>query len=110
MDKSLKTKLKKYGLTEAEYKKLLADSGNKCYICGSPPKSRSLNIDHNHRMEKQLRKEGKSISGSVRGVLCFWCNSHIISKTGDRDNAVELFQRAAEYIKNPPAQRILKKD
>jgi hypothetical protein len=99
MDKSLKAKLKKYGLTENEYKKMIAKTDNKCYICGNPPKTRSLNIDHDHRKEKQLRKEGKNISGSVRGLLCFWCNSHLISKTGDKDNAVELFLKAAEYIR-----------
>jgi len=99
MDKSLKAKLKKYGLTENEYKKMVAKTDNKCYICGAPPKSRALNIDHDHRKEKQLRKEGKDIGASVRGLLCFWCNSHLISKTGDRDNAVELFLKAAEYIR-----------
>ena len=99
MDASLKAKLKKYGLTEDEYKKMVAKSDNKCYICGNPPKTRALNIDHDHRKEKQLRKEKKPIGSSVRGLLCFWCNSHLISKTGDKDNAVELFLKAAEYIR-----------
>lgn len=99
MDKSLKAKLKKYGLTESEYNKMLAKSGNTCYICGALPKSRALNIDHDHRKEKQLRKEKKPIGSSVRGLLCFWCNAHLISRTGDKDNAVDLFLKAAEYIK-----------
>lgn len=99
MDKSLKAKLKKYGLTEDDYKKLVAKSNNTCYICGNPPKTRALNIDHDHKKEKQLRKEGKPIGSSVRGLLCFWCNAHLISKTGDKENAVELFLKAAEYIR-----------
>jgi len=109
MDKSLKAKLKKYGITETEYNKLLDYSDNKCYICGNPPKTRALNIDHDHRQEKKLKKEGKSLGRSVRGILCFWCNSHLISKTGDKENAVELFLKAAEYIKNPPAKKIIKR-
>jgi len=99
MDKSLKAKLKKYGLTEDEYKKMLTKSDNKCYICGNSPKTRALNVDHDHRKEKQLRKEKKPIGTSVRGLLCFYCNSKIIGKTGDRENAVELFLKAAEYIR-----------
>ena len=49
MDAVLKAKLKKYGITEDEYNKLIEKSGNTCYICGAPPKSRALNIDHDHK-------------------------------------------------------------
>ncbi len=86
----LKAKLKKYGLTEEQYQEMLDKSGNKCWICGNPPKQggKALHIDHSHK------------SGKVRGLLCWFCNMRLIGKVGDKSNAVELFLKAAEYIKN----------
>lgn len=60
MDSVLKAKLKKYGITEDEYNKMLAKTDNKCYICGKPPKNRALSIDHNHKTGK-VRGDRKSV-------------------------------------------------
>lgn len=78
---------KKYGLNKSEYDNLIKFSNNTCYICGAKPKKRSLCIDHNHKTNK------------VRGLLCFVCNRLLISRLGDRQNAVELFLKASEYLK-----------
>lgn len=51
---------RKYGLTEVHYKKLRKNQGNRCAICKEVSK---LVIDHNHE------------TGSVRGLLCVFCNS-----------------------------------
>ena len=49
------------GVTDDEYEGMLAEQGGVCAICGSPPKSRRLHVDHDHR------------TGAVRGLLCFRC-------------------------------------
>jgi len=50
------------GITDEEYERLLAEQEGGCAICGNPPKTRRLSVDHNHR------------TGKVRGLLCFRCN------------------------------------
>lgn len=88
LNNSLKAKLKKYKLTEAEYASMLEKSGNKCYICGKPPKNRALHIDHNHK------------TGKVRGLLCYICNTKLIGRLGDREDSIQLFLKASEYLRN----------
>ena len=44
------------------YEAQLARQTNGCAICGTPPKVRRLNIDHDH------------LTGAVRGLLCAKCN------------------------------------
>ncbi len=44
------------------YERQLDAQGRRCAICGTPPKVRRLNIDHDHA------------SGTVRGLLCAKCN------------------------------------
>lgn len=75
---------KRYGLTADEYQMMLNKSGNTCYICGRPPKTRSLNIDHNHK------------TGLVRGLLCLYCNRYLIGRVTNPD----VFLKAAEYLTN----------
>jgi hypothetical protein len=51
-------RVRKYGITVADYDAMLASQDNGCYICGEPELHRALSIDHNHR------------TGKVRGLLC----------------------------------------
>lgn len=44
------------------YDRLIAAQGGVCAICGAPPKTRRLHIDHDHRTDR------------VRGLLCQRCN------------------------------------
>ena len=53
---------KQLGVTDDTYEGMLAEQGGVCAICGAPPKSRRLHVDHDHR------------TGAVRGLLCFHCN------------------------------------
>ena len=50
------------GVTDAEYDRLLSAQGGGCAICGNPPKTRRLHVDHDHK------------TGRVRGLLCHRCN------------------------------------
>ena len=54
--------LKRYGITEADYDRMLADHNGICGICGNPPKRQRLHVDHDHK------------TGRVRGLLCYRCN------------------------------------
>lgn len=53
---------KQLGVTDTEYAAMLEAQDGGCAICGAPPKTRRLSVDHNHR------------TGKVRGLLCFRCN------------------------------------
>ena len=58
----------RYGITLAEYEVMLAQQGNKCAICFSPPNGRSLDVDHNH------------ITGQIRNLLCSPCNRQHVGR------------------------------
>ncbi|MEU6272118.1 endonuclease VII domain-containing protein [Streptomyces populi] len=68
-----------YGLTEAERDELIASQGGVCCICLSAP---ATQVDHCHK------------TGSVRGVLCFNCNSGLGLLRDDPEAAY----RAADYL------------
>ncbi|MBV9043118.1 MAG: endonuclease VII domain-containing protein, partial [Acidimicrobiia bacterium] len=51
-----------FGLSEADYERILASQDGGCAICGRLPGSRNLHVDHDHA------------TGAVRGLLCFACN------------------------------------
>ena len=61
-------RIKKYGITEAQYDAMLAQQGGQCSICRSDSPARRdsdipLVVDHDHD------------TGEVRGLLCSLCNS-----------------------------------
>ena len=56
------TRAKQLGVSDQEYVDRLARQGGGCAICGTTPKTRRLNVDHDHR------------TGAVRGLLCHRCN------------------------------------
>ena len=57
-----KPRAKQLGVTDADYARMLEAQGGGCAICGTPPKSRRLHVDHDHK------------TGNVRGLLCYRCN------------------------------------
>lgn len=62
---------------------MLAAQSGVCAICLRPPKSRRLDVDHDHK------------TGRIRGILCTMCNHKLLGVF--HDNAV-LFARAAAYL------------
>lgn len=56
------TRAKGLGVNDERYATLLAAQSGGCAICGRPPKTRRLHVDHDHA------------TGAVRGLLCHRCN------------------------------------
>jgi hypothetical protein len=78
-----------YGLSLADYQKLLDKQNNCCAICGKGESSISrfgtpkrLTVDHNH------------VTGQVRGLLCENCNRGI----GYLKENIQNFEKAIEYL------------
>jgi hypothetical protein len=76
-----------YGITQAEYDRVLALQGGLCAICRKRSTDRTLAVDHNHQ------------TGVVRGLLCKPCNHDLL---GAARESAWLLRRAADYLDNPP--------
>lgn len=75
-----------YGITLADYRRMLHWQGGKCAICRrSPPKGKRLYVDHDHA------------TGAVRGLLCNGCNVAlgVIESNPARVRAAKAYMRAA---------------
>lgn len=70
------------------YERLVAVHGEVCAICGAPPKTRRLHIDHDHK------------TGTVRGLLCHRCNRALPTWVDEG-----WLTRAAEYLMPGYAER-----
>lgn len=84
---NLRNKLKKFGLTIDDFKRILEAQGGGCGICGtSEPGSKKwtrLFVDHCH------------VTNKVRGVLCHHCNATL----GHMKDSPELLRSAIEYLR-----------
>lgn len=98
--------LAKFGLTPADYERLLAHQGAVCAICGGVDGRRRLNVDHDHA------------TGEVRGLLCSGCNGARLGRLGDDvekadararyyEERARLLRGAIEYLVRPPARDVL---
>jgi hypothetical protein len=82
---------RRYGITEADYLKMLAAQGGACSVCKTaPPESELLHVDHDH------------MTGQVRSLLCKGCNTALGNIQDDPEKAAKL----AEYLKThqPPPE------
>jgi len=69
---------RRYGITVAQYDKMLKRQKGTCALCGKPPKTKRLAVDHDHATKR------------VRGLLCFLCNKYKVAKN-DADSAFRVF-------------------
>lgn len=84
---------KTYAITAGEYWAILEEQDGHCYICQrATGASKALAVDHDHK------------TGQVRGILCGRCNADIL---GHGRDDIEFFERAIEYLKSPPALRVI---
>lgn len=76
---------RKYGLEPDDIKRLLAEQGGGCALCGrlDPGTRRSFHIDHCHH------------TGQIRGVLCHHCNL-LLGHAGDH---IQTLERAIDYLR-----------
>lgn len=93
--------LSTYNMTKEDYDALYEAQGGRCAVCQwATGKTRRLSVDHDHKC-----CSGKSSCGlCVRGLLCRPCNTLL----GRARDAIEFFQRAIQYLTNPPAKAIMK--
>jgi hypothetical protein len=73
--------LRKYGMTEVELSDRKEAQGGLCALCRL---GRAEHVDHDH------------LTGKVRGVLCFNCNSGL----GQFRDSIDLLARATDYLKD----------
>lgn len=85
-----------YGLTADQYWAIHAFQGGYCYICrrANGLGEKRLSVDHDHK------------TGIVRGLLCLKCNREILGHLRDDP---EAFQRAIDYLDDPPAVQAIGK-
>lgn len=77
-------KLLRYGITEEDKSKQLAEQDNKCAICREPfTLSLKPETDHDHATDK------------VRGQLCHYCNVML----GEAKDNVQTLLNAVEYLR-----------
>lgn len=76
------------GMTVTEYDQLMEQQGGRCSICRLEKQriKRRLCVDHDH------------ISGRIRGLLCYKCNSAI----GLLNDDISLLNNAISYLLPPP--------
>lgn len=73
-----------FGITTADYKRMMAEQNGRCLICGIP--SESLCVDHDHETKK------------VRGLLCRNCNLAVGNLRENRDIALALVRYLDERV------------
>ena len=71
-----------YGVTVAQYDRMLAEQGGRCAICGNGPGAKGLAVEHCHT------------TGRVRALLCGPCNSAI----GLLREDPQIFAAAVTYL------------
>lgn len=95
------TTLKRYGLTEAEWRAMADVQNHACYVCRLEPKKGRLCIDHEHAKGwKKMPPEQRKLW--VRGLLCFFCNTRYLGRgisIARAKNVVSYLEAHAERIK-----------
>lgn len=91
-----------YSITPQQYNDILAEQNGLCPICNHAKGiSRRLAVDHDHtKCESHPSNEGCPIC--IRGLLCSFCNYMVLGRLD-----LAALERAVDYLKNPPAQRVL---
>jgi hypothetical protein len=82
-----------YGISAEEYWAIYRYQLGVCAICQRATGARKrLSVDHCHA------------TGVVRGLLCSTCNSKVLGHFRD---SVDALERAIDYLKEPPAVRVI---
>jgi len=84
-----------YRLTLEQYNKMVIAQGGLCALCGKPPMVGKRARGHEKRAPR-LCVDHDHATGKVRGLLCHWCNSHIIAGIEKSDASLD---RIAAYLR-----------
>ena len=85
----------RYGINRTDYDNAYAFQNGLCFLCRrATGKTRRLSVDHDHA------------TGDVRGLLCRPCNGIL----GHARDDISFFERAIEYLKDPPFQKMIRGD
>lgn len=88
--------LKKYGLSEEEWRGMADKQGHVCFVCRLPPKKGRLHIDHDHvKGWKAMPPEKRKLH--VRGLLCFWCNTRLLGRSINVEKAKNVLLYLEEH-------------
>ncbi|AVP42547.1 endonuclease VII [Mycobacterium phage Lopton] len=83
-----------YDVDLDEYEAIKEAQGGKCAICQRATGAyKALAVDHDHR------------TGYDRGLLCSTCNKML----GHARDEIAFFERAIDYLENPPAFAVIGK-
>jgi hypothetical protein len=90
-DSQRRVRLKRFGLTVADYEAMLKAQDGKCAICGTVKPARgnghySFPVDHCHK------------TGRVRGLLCHTCNVTLGRFNDCPEEIVQWAEKAAKYL------------
>lgn len=81
---------RRYGVGTNEVLSRLESQGSSCLVCRRPITADTAHVDHDH------------VTGKVRGILCFRCNSGMGHFADDPDTLV----RAARYLLTAAGERL----
>lgn len=85
--------LKKYGLSESEWRAILEHQKGVCFVCEKEPSKGRLCIDHEHAKGwKKMPPEKRKLY--VRGLLCWVCNHYYLG----RGITIAKAQNVAKYL------------
>lgn len=84
--------MREYGITLADFFKLLDAQDGVCAICSRPPKKNKFNVDHCHKTHR------------IRSLLCVNCNTNLLPYV---EKFPEWIKRAFEYLESPPAFKVI---
>lgn len=75
-----------YGISLAQFLKMMLRQGRKCAICGRRFSKYRAYVDHDHKAPHR-----------VRGILCYLCNKRLL---GRGNEVAELHDVAAAYLRS----------
>lgn len=84
----------KYGISRSDYERMRDEQGGVCAICSGPETSR----DPRWSKLRELAVDHCHLTGRVRGLLCFACNSGI----GKFSDSPDTLRAAAIYLEAAP--------
>lgn len=90
------TTLRRYGLTEVEWRAILDRQGGACAVCRRVPTTGRLCIDHEHAKGwKKMPPDQRKLF--VRGLLCWVCNHYYLGRGISIEKAVNVASYLTAY-------------